>query len=160
MSRFPRFSGIPRVFGEPSIIEPVYTRSHVRRHAGRMRGHPTPAERRLPGILNSLNDGVLRGRFDTQHVVSGRWIVDFFFSEIRLAIEVDGAVHQSKEQKTRDLEKEQDCTRFDISLLRITNADVFGDRDRLVDKLRHGWRMALKRKNQLTGKEYRPQKRT
>jgi very-short-patch-repair endonuclease len=125
-----------------------------------MRGRPTPAELRLLGILNSLNDGVLRGRFDTQHVVSGRWIVDFFFSEIRLAIEVDGAVHQTEDQKTRDLEKEQDCARFDITLLRITNADVFGDRDKLVDKLRHGWRMALKRENQLIGKEYCPSKPT
>jgi hypothetical protein len=58
------------------------------------------------------------------------------------------------------LEKEQDCARFDITLLRITNADVFGDRDKLVDKLRHGWRMALKRENQLIGKEYCPSKPT
>ena len=160
MARFPRFSGIPRVVWEPSIIEPVYTTSHIRRHARQMRGDPTRAERRLLGILNSLNGGVLRGRFNTQHVVSGRWIVDFFFSEIRLAIEVDGGVHRTDEQRARDWQKEQDCTRFDITLLRITNADVFGDRDKLVHKLRHGWRMALQRENKLIGKEYCPSKPT
>jgi very-short-patch-repair endonuclease len=149
-----RFSGIPRVVREPSVIEPYYPTSHVRRHARRMRRLPTPAERELRAILSSLNRGVLRGRFKTQHVVSGRWIVDFFFPEIRLAIEVDGAVHWSKDQKARDVEKERDCSRFDITLLRIMNADVFGDRDMLVDKLRQGWRKALKRENLLIGTEY------
>jgi very-short-patch-repair endonuclease len=121
-----------------------------------MRRHPTRAERRFLEILNSLNRGVLRGRFRTQHAISGRWIVDFFFPQIRLAVEVDGSVHRGDEQRVLDLEKEQDCARFDITLLRITNADVFGDRELLVCKLRDGWRMALKRENKLIGKEYYP----
>lgn len=157
-SRLAGFRGIPRVVGEPSIIEPVYANSHISRHAGQMRRRPTPAERQLLAIFNSLNGGVLRGRFHVQHVISGRWIVDFFFFEIRLAIEVDGAVHRTSSQKARDLEKEQDCVRFDISLLRIMNEDVFGDRDRLVDKLRQGWRRALRRENRLVGKVYHPSK--
>jgi very-short-patch-repair endonuclease len=152
--RFSRLRNIPRVVYEPSIVEPVDTTSHVRRHAKWMRDHPTAAEQRLHSILDSLNGGILKGRFDRQHVVSGRWIVDFFFSEIRLAIEVDGTIHCTAAQKARDWQKERDCARFDISLLRVTNADVFGGRDQLVQKLRYGWRMALDRENKIIGKVY------
>jgi very-short-patch-repair endonuclease len=84
--------------------------------------------------------------------VSGRWVVDFFFPEIRLAIEVDGSVHGSMEQKCRDAEKERDCIRFDITLIRVSNSEVFGDRQKLLDKLRAGWRTALRRENQIVGK--------
>ncbi len=117
-----------------------------------MRKNPTSAENKLINILKSLNGGVLKGRFTSQHVVSGKWIVDFYFVENRLAIEVDGSVHNTPEQMKRDSQKERDCTRFDITLLRLTNADVFGDRERLMQKLRDGWRMALKRENRIIGK--------
>jgi very-short-patch-repair endonuclease len=142
----------PRVVKEPSIVEPVYIRSHIQRYAGQMRRNPTQAEQQLSTILNSLNSGVLRGRFRSQHAVSGRWIVDFFFPEIRLAIEVDGRVHRSKEQRAKDAEKERDCRRFDITLVRISNSEVFGDREKLLDKLRSGWRTALRRENKIIGK--------
>lgn len=155
-SRLFSLSGIPRVVGEPGILEPVYTTSHIRRHEKWMRSHPTPAEQRLGKILGSLNRGVLKGRFATQHVVSGRWIVDFFISAIRLAIEVDGTFHRTEERQLLDAEKERDCVRFDITLLRVTNADVFGDRDKLIRKLRHGWRSALDRENKIIGKVHHP----
>src|SRR5437588_7901400 len=101
-SRFTRVGVIPRVVFEPSIIEVAHPVSYVRRHAKRMRIRPTAAERELCSILGSLKGGVLKGRFTKQHVVSGRWIVDFFFPEIRLAIEVDGAIHCTAEQRARD----------------------------------------------------------
>ena len=101
--------------------------------------------------MNRLNDGVLRGRFRREHVISGKWIVDFYFPEIRLAIEVDGSVHLTKEQSDRDRLKDSDCARFDISMLRITNREVFGDRKALIEKLRDGWKTALKRENKIIG---------
>ena len=117
-----------------------------------MRRNPTAAEQHLSRILNTLNSGILKGRFRTQHVISGQWIVDFFFPEIRLAVEVDGSVHRTKEQKIRDTEKEKDCRRFDITLVRVSNSEVFGNREKLLDKLRSGWRAALKRENFIIGK--------
>lgn len=107
---------------------------------------PTPAEQMLKEILLSLNGGVLKGKFHAQHVVKGRWIVDFFFFEIRLAIEVDGSFHDSPEQRKKDREKEAECRRSDMTLLRLTNSEVFGDREALVQKLRDEWRAALHRR--------------
>jgi very-short-patch-repair endonuclease len=129
----------------------LYTKSYVVRNAESRRASPTRAEAELERVLNSLNGGVLKSRFRREHVVSGRWIVDFFFPSIRLAIEVDGSVHNTESQRVRDSQKEADCARFDITLLRLRNSDVFGSRAALVEKLRKGWAGAQARENKIIG---------
>lgn len=143
---------IPHVVGE-LYNQGSYTQSHIRRNVKRLKKEPTRAERRMKEILESLNGGVLKGRFRFQHAISGRWIVDFFFPENRLALEIDGSIHLTEAQRKRDREKNYDCRRFDITLVRIHNAEVFGDREKLVQKLRKGWRRALDRENKIIGKE-------
>lgn len=155
VSRTQRILWPPRVVGEPGILSSYFPKSVIRVYADRMRRRPTPAEAHLASILNSINHGVLRRRFHAQHVISGKWIVDFFFFEIRLAIEVDGAIHRTAEQAVLDAQKERDCVGLDISLIRVTNEDVFGDRERLVQMLRDGWRTALDRKNNMIGNSHR-----
>jgi len=143
---------VPRVVWEPIPESHKHRLSHIRSFAARRRATPTAAEKRLESILNSLNNGSLRGRFEREHVISGKWIVDFFCPEIRLAIEVDGSSRSNPNQRSRDIEKEADCTRFDITLLRLTNREVFGDRESLIRRLRNGWREAMLRENQIIGR--------
>ena len=142
---------LPRVIGESPIFDRSNSKSHIVKNAERRRANPTKAESELQRILNSLNAGVLRGKFKREHVVSGKWIVDFFFPEIRLAIEVDGSAHNTRVQRAKDRKKDTDCKRFDITVLRLRNSDIFGDRDGLVEKLRAGWRLAKNRKNRIVG---------
>lgn len=144
---------IPHVVGELNN-RGTFTQSYIRRNAKKLRTAPTPAESRLEEILSSINGGVLKGRFRAQHPVSGRWIVDFFFPENRLAIEVDGSIHTTEAQRKRDRLKDNDCKRFDITLVRIQNSEVYADRDALLHKLRNGWRSALDRNNKIIGAEY------
>lgn len=152
--------GLPGIAGEAPILEHHCGQSAVRSYAFRMRRLPTAAEERLKNILRSLNHGVLKGRFKMQHVVSGEYIVDFFFPEIRLAIEVDGSIHATEQQRRRDAEKDRYCSSIDITVLRITNSQVYGDREYLVERLRAGWRRAQKRKNRLIGQPYEPASRS
>lgn len=142
---------VPRVVGERTFFDDGWKRSKILEHAEYRRRNPTPAEAELMSILNSLNDGVLRGKFVREHVISGKWIVDFFFPEIRLAIEVDGSFHLQGHQMRRDVLKDADCKRFDITVLRLRNAEVAGDRMHLTAKLRDAWRRALERKNSVVG---------
>jgi very-short-patch-repair endonuclease len=58
------------------------------------RDRPTRAERALAALLNEVNGHALEGRFEREWVCGGRWIVDFYFPEVRLAIEVDGGYHR------------------------------------------------------------------
>ncbi len=142
---------LPGVIGEPSYFSESTKRSKVLEFADRRRKNPTPAEKELRRILNQLNSGILRGRFKREYAISGKWIVDFWIPEIRLAIEVDGSVHLTEDQIKRDKLKDADCARFDITVLRITNREIYGDRKALINKLRAGWREALNRENKIIG---------
>lgn len=125
---------------------PTYQRPRlVQRRAKKRQTIYTHAERRLQQVLNSVGNGVLRGKFHREWAF-GRWIVDFFLWEVRLAIEVDGPSHRSLRQKQRDDLKTQDLQRADITVLRISNGDVLGDEDALVSLLREGYQVALKRR--------------
>jgi very-short-patch-repair endonuclease len=111
--------------------------------AAERREHATRAERALAAILNEVNGGALEGRFRREWVCGGRWIVDFYFPEVRLAIEVDGGYHRSTFQLGWDLFKAAELESAGLTLLRLTNQEVLGDRARLHGKLRHAWRTAL-----------------
>jgi very-short-patch-repair endonuclease len=143
---------VPRLVFEPSIICEKPKASHIRRFAAQRKRNPTPAERKLDQVLSTVNNGALKGRFVREHIVSGKWIVDFFIPEVRLAIEVDGSIHQQDRQRKHDHMKDEDCARFDITVLRVTNSEVFGDRELLLRKLRQGWRDAKQRPNHIIGK--------
>jgi very-short-patch-repair endonuclease len=143
---------LPRVVGDPVHFSHVKVRSKIRSFASARIHNPTLAERRLDQILMNTNRGALRGRFKREHIISGKWIVDFFFPEVRLAIEVDGEIHDTPEQMHRDAQKTKDCERFDITLVRVRNSEVFGDRELLLSRLREGWREAKGRKNKIVGR--------
>lgn len=136
----------------------VYSKSRIRVFAEENAKKLTRAECRFASFLFNLNGGVLATRYKCQHVVSGKWIVDVFFPEIRLAIEIDGPSHETQEQAMRDLEKAADCANLDITLVRITNAQVFGDPDDLLHLLRDAWKLAKGRKNRFIGKPYAPER--
>lgn len=144
----------PRVVGESGYGELRYPKCTIRRYADRMRRSPTPSEQRFSKILNSLNRGVLRGQFIRQFPVSGEYIVDVFFPKLRLAIEIDGSIHDEYLQRIRDEAKDKYCARIDITVLRLSNDEVWGDHERLVERLRDGWRAALRRENRIIGREY------
>jgi very-short-patch-repair endonuclease len=143
----------PHVIGELISVRsyrPI-RKSYILTNSEKRRDNPTRAEAELQRVLNSLSGGALRGKFKREHVVSGKWIVDFFFPEIRLAIEVDGSVHNTQVQRAKDLKKDSDCRRFDITVLRLRNGEIFGDREWLIKKLRAGWREAKDRENRIIG---------
>lgn len=142
------------VIGEQKYQDHTFERSHIEKYAEFNRANPTPAEREFIRFLNQLNNGALRGKFIREHIISGKWIVDFYFSEIRLAIEIDGSIHLTRMQKQKDTMKDADAARFDITVLRLTNGEVAGDKVRLAQKLRQAWRLALDRENTLIGKAY------
>lgn len=140
-------ANVPVVIGE-SLVEEEYRfrrRNTACRNARYLAKNPTPAEKEFERILNNLNGGVLRGKFFTQWVLYDKWILDFFFYENRLAVEIDGSFHDRLDQIERDKEKDQDCKDKHVTLIRISNKEVFGDREELIAKLRRGWRKASKK---------------
>ncbi len=162
--------GYVRIVGEKSFDTSDFTSKNsdaAHKFAKRRKRNPTNAERKFEQILTNAGDNSYVGEFEREWAICGKWILDFYFPKYRLAIEVDGNYHNSAEQTKKDIEKAADCEKLEISLLRFTNQEIFGDRTKLLEKLKHGLEIAaLKAENctkkpivSATQKSNKPEKR-
>ena len=53
-----------------------------------------------------------------------RKIVDFYFKDLKLAIEIDGHSHNSEEARKRDKIRQKRLESLDVRFLRFTESDV------------------------------------
>jgi very-short-patch-repair endonuclease len=94
-----------------------------------LRAALTPSEARL---WNSLKGGQLAGRkFRRQHSV-GHYILDFYCQAEKLAIELDGAAHDSDSAQSSDRIREGFLQGVEIRVLRFENRDVMENLDGLL----------------------------
>ena len=62
-------------------------------------------------------------KFYRQYSV-GRYILDFYCPEKRLAIEIDGSQHYEEDYKEYDRKRTEYLVKEDIKVLRFTNLDI------------------------------------
>lgn len=98
--------------------------------ATELRKNRTYAEKVLWQLLRNRKLGNLK--FRRQHPVS-IFILDFYCHEKRLAIEVDGGIHNSPDQKEWDDNRTFELNELGITVLRFTNEEVV-DRTKEVVK--------------------------
>ncbi len=82
----------------------------------------------LWGALRSRPDGL---KFRRQHA-SGAYILDFFCSDARLAIEIDGEMHSHGDRSRRDERRDAYFLDAGICTLRIAARDVLSDLDAVM----------------------------
>lgn len=112
-----------------------------REFASKMRNTPTQAEEAMGNILNSLKLNYHEA-FKRQITIAG-FIADFYSPSFRLAIEVDGKSHLTKQAKGNDKEKEIAFFRHQIMTIRVTNQEVLTQADKvksLVTQAIYSWR--------------------
>ena len=86
-----------------------------------LRNHATGAERALWQMLKGSQ---LHGRkFRRQHSV-GAYVLDFYCPSERLAVEVDGSVHDDPARRDYDAVRQRAIEDLGIQVLRFTNDDV------------------------------------
>ena len=88
--------------------------------AKELRRNMTDAEMVLWGYLKAGISGL---KFRRQHPI-GIYIADFYCHKLRLIIEVDGNIHDKKEIKEYDLNRENDLKNWDYIILRFSNQKV------------------------------------
>lgn len=110
--------------------------TRTQRYAERNRKSPTPAEKELAKILRKTYPGLV---WNEQWSFNNEWILDFYAFPANVGIEVDGGYHNTPNQVIRDQAKTRACEARGITLVRLKNADVFGDRNALLKKLREGF---------------------
>ena len=107
----------------------------MRSVAIRLRGKMTPSERHLWQYLRANRLGGLH--FRRQQII-GRFIADFYCDAARLAVELDGPVHD--DQAEYDAERDRVIEGFGLRVLRFTNdeswADLNGVRRRILGDAR------------------------
>ncbi|MEI7604345.1 MAG: endonuclease domain-containing protein [bacterium] len=95
----------------------------------KLRLNSTPAEKRLWFVIrNKKIDGY---KFRRQHSI-GEYVIDFYCSEIKLAIEVDGGIHYFLPIIIRDNEKAKYLNSLGIRIIRIHNKDIFNNIDYVI----------------------------
>lgn len=86
-----------------------------------LRCSATPAERHLWCFLKK--DQLLGYRFRRQFSI-GRYIIDFYCPKLRLAIEIEGEIHQSSKVQENDLVRQRFLESCFIRIIRFTNNEV------------------------------------
>ena len=106
----------------PAIVRRARVSRAKRDLARRLRRQATEAERRA---WEALRDRRCLGlKFRRQQVVRG-YIVDFYCAELRLAIEIDGALHDAPDQIFHDnLRALHLASEADVLIVGIPNAAV------------------------------------
>ncbi|MEM6645438.1 MAG: endonuclease domain-containing protein [Bacteroidota bacterium] len=86
-----------------------------------LRQNGTPAERRL---WRALRNRQLRGFKFRRQVTLGAYVVDFYCAEARLAIELDGSVHDDPARRDYDAQRQANLESLSLRVLRFSNDAV------------------------------------
>ncbi len=104
----------------------------ISRTAKQLRAQLTPAEQIL---WSALRGRILSGlKFRRQHPF-GQYVLDFYCAKRRLAVELDGSVHQEPEQAQRDQERSEFLEMHQIIVLRFQNEEVIEHLDKVLEKI-------------------------
>ncbi|WP_229311166.1 endonuclease domain-containing protein [Larkinella soli] len=87
-----------------------------------------------------LRRSQLDGRkFRRQHSI-GYFILDFYCPAERLAIEVDGFIHDAPENQANDQERDRALATLDITVLRVRNEEIAENVFEVLERIRNCFR--------------------
>lgn len=100
----------------------------LRKLARELRGNSTLGEVLLWKEISKRKLGV---QFHRQVPVH-EYILDFYCHELKLAIEVDGSSHDTRDQKEKDLIRDYDLEQLGIKVIRVDDSDVKRNMDSMI----------------------------
>ena len=73
-------------------------------------------------------------RFLSQYSVD-QYVLDFYSPKLKLAVEIDGDVHDLPEQREYDIDRQKKIEEFVVTFVRITNEELLGNPNKAFDKI-------------------------
>jgi very-short-patch-repair endonuclease len=73
-------------------------------------------------------------RFLRQYSVD-HFVIDFYCPELKLAVEIDGNIHEMQEQKDYDKARQKYLEAFGIKFIRIKNEEFLGNPNKAFGKI-------------------------
>lgn len=107
--------------------------AETKARAAELRKSTTQAEKVLWQQLR--NRKVIGLKFRRQHPVD-IFILDFYCHERKLAVEVDGGIHNNEDQREWDENRTFELNEFGIKILRFTNDDVIDYTWMVIDSIK------------------------
>lgn len=83
---------------------------------------------------NVRNRKMLGYKFRRQYSVD-HFIIDFYCPELKLALEIDGSVHDTVDAKIYDFKRQMHIEEFGICFIRIRNEDVLGNANKTIVRI-------------------------
>ncbi|MEZ8722281.1 endonuclease domain-containing protein [Vibrio pomeroyi] len=109
----------------------IYTQPQLNTFRKILRSNMPQPERKLWFYIRRKQLGV---KFRRQHSI-GKYIVDFFCCELKLAIEIDGNSHFSEQAQAYDHQRTLDLNKLGIKMLRFTNNEVNQNLEEVLVKI-------------------------
>ncbi len=97
----------------------------------KLRNNSTRAEVYL---WTQLRNKKLGFRFLRQYGV-GKYVIDFYSPRLKLAIEVDGITHLTKEELEYDERRQLEIEQLGIVFIRFSNTQIFHEIENVIEKL-------------------------
>lgn len=105
---------------------------HIFEKAKLLRKNMTSSEKKLWELLKGKK--VFGMRFRPQHPID-IFIADFYCHPLKLVIEVDGGIHESRDQAEYDIGREAELNEWGIKVVRFTNKEIEKDIDLMRNKI-------------------------
>ncbi len=113
-------------------MDKLYNRPYLKERRVSLRNNMTSAEAMLWNMIKSKQLGV---KFRRQHSI-GNFIADFYSSEIKLVIEMDGGLHRDLIHQSNDEVRDVYMQDLGITVLRFDNQEIFEDEERVKEELK------------------------
>ncbi|MEK7512853.1 MAG: endonuclease domain-containing protein [Patescibacteria group bacterium] len=107
----------------------LYSNKSVKERRRALRNEPTDAERKMWHMLRGKR---VNGKRFLRQYSAGKYILDFYCPELRLAIEIDGSQHIDS---PHDDKRTEFLGKLNIFVLRFWNNDVLKNPDGVYKKL-------------------------
>lgn len=85
-------------------------------------------------VWTYLRKKKLQERFLRQYSVD-YYVIDFYCPKLKLAVEIDGDVHEMPEQKIYDMQRQGYLEKFGITFVRIKNEELLENPDLALDRI-------------------------
>ena len=111
---------------------PKHNQKHLKKYRKELRNNLTSAEARLWSMLKNKQ---LEGRkFRRQHSIDN-YIVDFYCPEEKLAVELDGQVHDNPVTEKYDNIRDSVLKNYGLKVLRFENKLVFEKPEIIINSI-------------------------
>ena len=76
----------------------------------------------------------MKHRFLRQYSVD-HYVIDFYCPKLKLAVEIDGDVHELSDQQEYDKHRQEYLESYGITFLRITNEELLANPEKAFNKI-------------------------